>query len=92
MVVDNPLLMGYCRIVDKRGNHMIRDKEPVIEIIIDLTGPEGNTFVLLGYASRFAKQLGIDPNEVTDKMTSGDYENLIEVFDSYFGDFVVLER
>jgi hypothetical protein len=25
-------------------------------------------------------------------MTSGDYEHLLEVFDSYFGKFVILER
>ena len=71
---------------------MIRAKQPVNEIVIDLTGPEGNAFVLLGYASRFSKQLGIDVETVLSEMKSGDYENLIEVFDRYFGDFVVLER
>jgi hypothetical protein len=29
---------------------------------------------------------------VVKEMTSGDYENLIEVFDRYFGSFVILER
>ena len=29
---------------------------------------------------------------VIGKMTSGDYEHLLEVFDSYFGKFVILER
>jgi hypothetical protein len=71
---------------------MIRAKQPVNEIVIDLTGPEGNAFVLLGYGSRFSKQLGIDVETVLSEMKSGDYENLIEVFDRYFGDFVVLER
>jgi len=71
---------------------MIRAKEPVTEMVIDLTGPEGNAFVLLGYASRFGKQLGLDVEKVLTEMRSGDYENLIEVFDRYFGDFVVLER
>jgi hypothetical protein len=71
---------------------MIREKAPQTEIVIDLTGPEGNAFVLLGYAKRFAKQLDIDFDEIQSEMTSGDYENLIEVFDSYFGDFVILER
>jgi hypothetical protein len=71
---------------------MIREKLPKTEIVIDLTGPEGNAFVLLGYAKRFAKQLDLDFVEIQSKMTAGDYENLIEVFDSYFGDFVILER
>lgn len=71
---------------------MIREKQPATEMVIDLTGPEGNAFVLLGYASRFAKQLGLEVNVVLDEMRAGDYENLIEVFDRYFGDFVILER
>ena len=71
---------------------MIRDKQPKSEIVIDLTGPDGNAFVLMGMASKFARQLGIDKDEVINKMKSGDYENLIKVFDDYFGDFVILER
>lgn len=71
---------------------MIRAKQPVTEMVIDLTGPEGNAFVLLGYASRFGKQLGLDVPTILDEMKSGDYENLITVFDRYFGDFVILER
>jgi len=72
---------------------MIRSKkENKGPVIIDLTGPDGNAYVLLGYASRFAKQLGLDFDKVKTEMTSGDYENLLEVFDSYFGSFVILER
>ena len=71
---------------------MIRDKQPQSEIVIDLTGPDGNAFVLMGMASKFARQLGIDKDEVINKMKSGDYENLIKVFDDYFGDFVILEQ
>jgi hypothetical protein len=71
---------------------MIRAKQPQTEIVIDLTGPEGNAFVLMGYASRFAKQLGWDADQIITEMQAGDYENLIEVFDGYFGDFVILER
>ena len=68
---------------------MIKSKsEQGHKIEIDLTGPEGNVFVPMGYASRFAKQLGIDSKEVIEKMTSGDYENAVNVFDEYFGDFV----
>jgi len=71
---------------------MIRAKQPKNEIVIDLTGPEGNANVILAYANRFAKQLGYDADKILEEMTSGDYENLINVFDSYFGDFVILER
>ena len=59
---------------------------------IDLTGPDGNAFILMGYAKRFARQLGVDSEEIISNMMSGDYENLIEVFEENFGDFVTLYR
>ena len=59
---------------------------------IDLTGPEGNAFFLLGTASKWAKQIGLDEKKVLDEMKSGDYENLIQVFDKYFGSICDLER
>lgn len=71
---------------------MIRQKQPTCEIIIDLTGPDGNAFVLLGYARNYAKQLGLDADMICNEMRESDYENLISVFDKYFGDFVILER
>lgn len=62
------------------------------EIEIDLTGSEGNAFVLLGYASKFCKQFGRDFAPIQKEMTSGDYEHLLDVFDREFGDFVTLYR
>jgi len=62
------------------------------KIKVDLTGPDGNAFVLLGAASRLCKQLGKDFNPIQAKMMSGDYENLIAVFDEEFGDYVDLYR
>ena len=70
----------------------IRNKTAPKEIVIDLTGPDGNAFALMAYASRFAKQLGKDDKAIREEMMSGDYENLLEVFDREFGAFVVLER
>ena len=61
-------------------------------IEIDLTGPQGNAFFLLGTAKNLAKQLGLDGNEITKEMMSGDYEHLLEVFDKNFGMFVTLYR
>lgn len=60
--------------------------------VIDLTGPDGNAYALMAYAKRFAKQLGLDGNVIINEMMSGDYENLLEVFDKNFGDYVILER
>lgn len=61
-------------------------------ITIDLTGPDGNAFVLLGYAKNFSKQLNMQYGPIADEMASGDYENLIEVFEENFGEFVTLYR
>jgi len=69
-----------------------KDLSPKTPMIIDLTGPDGNAFALLGFAKNFANQLGLEFSKINDEMTSGDYENLIEVFDKYFGSFVILER
>ena len=71
---------------------MIRSKTPQSEIVIDLTGPDGNAFALLAYAKRFAQQFDLDFNKIKDEMTSSNYENLIQVFDDYFGEIVILER
>jgi len=76
---------------------MIRKKEKEIikEIVIDLTGTDGNAYILLGKARSFAKQLGYSDLEIQiilDQMRSNTYEELIKLFDYYFGDFVILER
>lgn len=71
---------------------MIREKTYGEKPVIDLTGPEGNAFCLMGYARRFSRQLGLDSDKVVGEMMRGDYQNLIEVFDGYFGDYVILEK
>jgi hypothetical protein len=72
---------------------MIREKkEKTGPIVIDLTGPDGNAFALMAYAGGFALQLGLDKEKIINEMMSGDYENLLQVFDGYFGSFVILER
>jgi hypothetical protein len=59
---------------------------------INIDGPDGNAFALLGMAKIWSKQLGLDHKIICDKMTSGDYEHLCEVFEDHFGDYVELER
>ena len=72
---------------------MIRKKqEKAGPVIIDLTGPDGNAYALMAYAKRFARELGLDAEEIISNMMLGDYENLIQVFDENFGSFVILER
>ena len=70
---------------------MIKSKKQT-GIEIDLTGPQGNVFFLIGTANNLAKQLGLDGKAIQAQMMSGDYENAVNVFDSNFGDFVTLYR
>ena len=74
---------------------MIRSKKTKSEIVIDLTGPQGNSFNLIALAKNFGKQIGMSDSyikEIQEKMMSSDYENLIKVFDDEFGSVVILER
>jgi len=60
------------------------------KMLIDLTGPGGNAFYLLSVAKNLSKQIGLDFSKIMAEMTASDYENLIQVFDRYFGDYVDL--
>jgi len=71
---------------------MIKSKIEKLGIEIDLTGPDGNAFVLIGTAGNLAKQLGLDAKAIREEMMKGDYENLVNVFDTHFGNFVTLYR
>ena len=71
---------------------MIKSKEQKLGIEIDLTGPQGNVFFLIGTAKNLAKQLGLDGKAIQAEMMKGDYENLVSVFDKHFGHFVTLYR
>ena len=71
---------------------MIREKQPAEEIIVDLTGPDGNAYSLLARAKSYAQQLGLKDTAIIKDMMSKDYEHLVQVFDNHFGHFVILER
>ena len=70
---------------------MIKDKKET-GIEIDLTGPNGNAFYLIGAAKNLAKQLGLDGKAIQLEMMQGNYEHLVNVFDKHFGEFVTLYR
>ena len=65
-------------------------KERVGKIEIDLTGPEGNAFVLMGYAKSVCRKLGIDFKPILNEMRESDYTHLLEVFEREFGDYFIL--
>lgn len=69
---------------------MIKLKSKKHKIEIDLTGPDGNAYYLLAMGKCLSKQLGKNWTEIQAKMTNGDYDNLITVFDTEFGEYVDL--
>lgn len=71
---------------------MIKKKQKKGVIEVDLTGPQGNAHYLINLASRLSKQIGLDEDEIITEMMSSNYENLIKVFDKYFGSVVILYR
>ena len=62
---------------------------------LDLSSSDGNVFTLLATANRYATKMGLDDEEklkIISEMQSGDYNNLVKVFDKYFGDHVRLYK
>ena len=70
----------------------ILSKDTTKKLTIDLTGPQGNAFYLLGTAMKLCKQIGLDVNAVLKDLKGGDYEHLITRFDYHFGMIIDLER
>ena len=60
--------------------------------VIDLQGPQGNAFALMAYADDFLRQMGRrdEFRAMRTDMMSGDYDNLIRIFEENFGDYVDL--
>lgn len=72
----------------------ITDKENK-PIEIDLTGPQGNAFPLLGLAKELAYQLDYTQEEtdvLLTEMQSSNYEHLIRTLDNEFGEYIILYR
>ena len=60
-------------------------------IYVDLSGPQGNAFYLIGLGKKIGIQLERDRmhvNGVVNEMTAGDYDHLLEVFEREYGEFV----
>jgi len=60
--------------------------------VIDLQGLQGNAFALMAIADDFLRQMKRrdEFNAMRTEMMSGDYENLIRIFEENFGEYVTL--
>ena len=62
-------------------------------IEIDLTGPDGNVFSLMGRVKdllRISNRDASEKDQILYRMRSSDYKNAVAVFDEEFGDIVLL--
>jgi hypothetical protein len=76
----------------------IKDKRKD-KLEIDLTGPDGNAFFLMGTARGLIKELNklrgnkyLDEDGIMADMMSGDYEHLLEVMEKHFGHIITMYR
>lgn len=70
----------------------VKNKRKLQLIEIDLDGAQGNAFYLLALAKKLSLSMGLNSEKIHQEMTASDYDNLIKVFDSYFGHIVILYK
>jgi len=72
---------------------MIKAKTAPSKKVIDLDGPEGNVYQIFSLAKTYCDQLGWDYDkfDAEVKFFADSYEDVIGLFDSWFGDFCDLE-
>ena len=51
-------------------------------ITVDLSGPQGNAFALMGIAKQLAEVKGLDSKVIIEEMASGDYDHLLSVLEN----------
>ena len=69
-------------------------KDVQVNSVIDLDGPQGNAFVLLGIAGQTMIKSGFDKRMqdiILNEMKSRDYINLLKTFEKYFGSAYTLQ-
>jgi hypothetical protein len=85
--------VGHChweRSAYKLNNHKMPKNN---KIVIDLSGPDGNAFVLLSIARQLGEAHGKDGEmikQIEQEMAADDYEHLLQVFEKNFSSNVVL--
>ena len=63
----------------------------LLKMIVDLSGPQGNAYALMGVARSIGRELNRPYNEIKDvetRMMSGNYNDLVKVLYLEYGDFI----
>ena len=67
-------------------------RDSALGLCIDLSGPDGNAFALMGRATRLARDLGYDKDKILNKMQESDYNHLVKVFEETFPMVTLLNK
>ena len=72
----------------------IRKKPKKFKPQIDLSGPQGNAFYLMGVVIKTFRQSGAPElgESIVAEMKKGDYEHLVKTFDLYLGEHFDIVR
>ena len=73
---------------------MIRRKPKKFRPQIDLSGPQGNAYYLMGVVEKTFRQSGAPylGRAIVEEMKQGDYEHLVKTFDLYLGEHFDIVR
>jgi hypothetical protein len=72
----------------------IRKKTNKERPLIDLSGPQGNAFYLMGVVKQTFRRSGASElgDEIVAEMMNGDYDHLVKTFDLYLGEHFDIVR
>jgi hypothetical protein len=72
----------------------IRKKTNIEKPLIDLSGPQGNAFYLIGVVNKTFRRSGAPElgDAIVKEMTNGDYEHLVKTFDLHLGEHFDIVR
>lgn len=73
-------IIAECDVLNKKLEEKMSEGKPKLE----LSGVDGNAFVILGEAQRVAKQNDMDWDAIREEAESGDYDNLLQTLMKYF--------
>lgn len=68
-------------------------RDSKLGLCIDISGEDGNAYCLMGYYKNYAYQLDHSKehiNKTLEEMMSGDYENLLDIFERELGTVITL--
>ena len=68
-------------------------RDSQLGVCIDISGPDGNVFAIMGAYKNYARQLKHSrqhQEKIIEEMMSGDYDNVLDIFERELGTVITL--